>query len=101
MHRIVRWAASATISLALTVGVAAAADVTGIGDRELVGANAVAGGTSIPDLRKSVLPYEGFNEVVRSGVREKLGMPNFGGRLAEADTKLIRRYLDARRSSTP
>ena len=65
------------------------------------GANAIAGGTSIPDLRKSVLPYEGFNEVVRSGVREKLGMPNFGQLLAESDTKLIWGYLDSRRSSAP
>lgn len=65
------------------------------------GANAIAGGTSIPDLRKSVLPYEGFNEVVRSGVREKLGMPRFGDRLAESDTKLIWGYIDSRRATTP
>jgi hypothetical protein len=45
-----------------------------------------------------VLPYQGFVKVVRSGVREKLGVPRFGHRLAEADTKLIRRYIDSRPS---
>jgi len=63
------------------------------------GANAVAGGTSIPDLRKSVLPYEGFDDVVRNGVREKLGMPNFGRLLKMSDTKLLWGYLDSRRAS--
>jgi len=65
------------------------------------GANAVAGGTSIPDLRKSVLPYEGFNEIVRAGVREKLGMPKFGDRLPPSETELIWRYIDSRRSTAP
>jgi hypothetical protein len=59
----------------------------------------VAGGTSIPDLRKSVLPYEGFDDVVRNGVREKLGMPNFGRLLKMSDTKLPWGYLDSRRAS--
>jgi quinohemoprotein ethanol dehydrogenase len=63
------------------------------------GANGVSGGTSIPDLRKSRLPYQAFDMVVREGLLEKIGMPSFAGRLSAADTRLIRDYLDSRKST--
>ena len=42
---------------------------------------------------------KGFNEVMRSGVREKLSMPNLGRLLAETDTRLTWGHIDARRAS--
>jgi quinohemoprotein ethanol dehydrogenase len=67
------------------------------------GINGVAGRTSIPDLRRSPLPYVSFEEVVRGGVREKLGMPSFANALDADDLGLIWKYVDSRRpeASTP
>lgn len=42
---------------------------------------------------------KGFTEVMRSGVREKLGMPRLGRLLAETDTSLPWGYIDASRAS--
>jgi len=63
------------------------------------GANGVSGGTSIPDLRNSRLPYQAFDMVVREGLLEKIGMPSFAGRLTAADTRLIRDYLDSQKAT--
>ncbi len=63
------------------------------------GANAVAGGTSIPDLRKSPLPYEAFDAIVRTGTLHKLGMPSWGHLLNADDTYRITKFLTSRREA--
>jgi quinohemoprotein ethanol dehydrogenase len=63
------------------------------------GANAVAGGTSIPDLRKAALPYEAFDAIVRTGTLHKLGMPGWGHLLNATDTYQIKQFLDSRKDA--
>jgi quinohemoprotein ethanol dehydrogenase len=42
------------------------------------GAGGVAGGTSIPDLRRTTVPYSAFDVIVRQGTLVTEGMPGFG-----------------------
>jgi quinohemoprotein ethanol dehydrogenase len=65
------------------------------------GVNAIAGRTSIPDLRKSPLPYVAFDEVVRTGLRAPLGMPSFAHLLSETDLKQIWGFIDAQKPAMP
>jgi quinohemoprotein ethanol dehydrogenase len=62
------------------------------------GASGVAGGTSIPDLRTTTVPYSAFDVIVRQGTLYTEGMPGFGELLTADDTKLIKDYLEHRRA---
>jgi hypothetical protein len=84
MHRIARWGVGVSISFASGRGRRFRHHRTGF-----CRVTAGTGAASIPDSRKSVLPCEGLNEVLRSGVRETICMPNFVPRLAEAETRLV------------
>jgi quinohemoprotein ethanol dehydrogenase len=63
------------------------------------GANGVSGSPAIPDLRNTKVPYQAFDMIVREGLLEKVGMPSFSGRLTADDTRLIRDYLDSRKTA--
>jgi quinohemoprotein ethanol dehydrogenase len=55
------------------------------------GASAVGGVKDLRHLTKEV--HADFLNIVLGGKREKLGMPNFGGKLTEAQAKDIHAYL--------
>lgn len=57
------------------------------------GMNAVAGGAA-PDLRISPYPLnrEAFNQVVRGGMLQSQGMPQYS-QMSAADAEAIRQYL--------
>ena len=63
------------------------------------GGGGVAGGTSIPDLRMTPLPYEAFDAIVRTGTLHKLGMPGWGHLLNSTDTLLIKKYLESQKAA--
>lgn len=63
------------------------------------GARGVSGSAAIPDLRRSELPYETFDAVVRQGLLAGKGMPNLARWVTASDTLLIKRYLDSERQS--
>ncbi len=58
------------------------------------GASGVAGGTSIPDLRRTTVPYSAFDVIVRQGTLATEGMPGFGQYLTPEGTRLIKDYLE-------
>jgi quinohemoprotein ethanol dehydrogenase len=58
------------------------------------GASGVAGGTSIPDLRHTTVPYSAFDVIVRQGTLLSEGMPGFGEYLTSDGTRLIKDYLE-------
>jgi quinohemoprotein ethanol dehydrogenase len=63
------------------------------------GAAGVAGGTSIPDLRMTTVPYSAFDVIVRQGTLTTEGMPGFGKYLTPEGTRLIKNYLEHKRDS--
>lgn len=65
------------------------------------GSSAVSGTSAIPDLRKTPLPYEAFDAVVRQGLKASSGMPNLGRWVTATDTALIWKWLESIRSATP
>jgi len=66
---------------------------------ECHGGGGVSGTKGIPDLRHSLLPYEGFDAVVRQGLKVSNGMPNLGRWITASDTALIKKWLDSVRDA--
>ncbi len=62
------------------------------------GAQAVSGAPAIPDLRHTPIEYEGFDQIVRKGLLLDSGMPNFGAYLKAEDKRLIKDYLEHRKT---
>ena len=56
------------------------------------GRDAVSGGT-VPDLRRPVIPYEAFKQVVLHGALQDRGMVNFSDVLNEQDAEKVYNYL--------